>query len=273
MSQIEDVEAIHGYLLNQPTKTKNAETVRVQTLEWYERGGFWDRNMSTDWYNDLRTRRNQFNLANAVSPAEKAKIEQVLATGITTEEMQGKARPAINVKTGVVGKPASNLSAGGQPTLTRVLKKGLSGNDVKVWQSFLSLTPPTGYFDALTDSKTRKFQSSKKLTADGAVGKNTWNAAFPIAKEATIPIGAKESDFTPPPAVSPVASGLPKKPASRTARSASVDAPPATKPPFIPPMIKAGINPAGWSMPAKVLGAAAGIALAGGALMKHHGHK
>ena len=59
--------------------------------------------------------------------------------------------------------------------LTRVLKKGCKGNDVKELQKKVG-TKVDGIFGNNTKSAVKKFQKSKKLAQDGIVGKNTAHA-------------------------------------------------------------------------------------------------
>ncbi len=59
-----------------------------------------------------------------------------------------------------------------------VLKLGDSGNEVKWLQEKLTQLkvyngPVTGFFGNLTEASVKKFQTSKRLTADGIVGRNT----------------------------------------------------------------------------------------------------
>ena len=56
--------------------------------------------------------------------------------------------------------------------LTRVLKKGSKGNDVKQLQKKLKVSAD-GIFGNNTKNAVKKFQKSNRLTADGVVGKNT----------------------------------------------------------------------------------------------------
>lgn len=56
--------------------------------------------------------------------------------------------------------------------LTRVLKKGSKGNDVKELQKKLKVSAD-GIFGTNTKNAVKKFQKSNKLTQDGKVGKNT----------------------------------------------------------------------------------------------------
>jgi peptidoglycan hydrolase-like protein with peptidoglycan-binding domain len=184
-AQSDDMEAIHVYMKGQVPKTPESTAIRSQYLKWFDGLGFWDKNWSGSAYDEARTRRNQYNLKNAVTPAEKAQVQTVLAQGMTTEQMAGKSRPVINVKTGAVGSQVRNPTVPGiSPGLNRVLKLGVKpGDDVKQWQSFLGLTPPTGYFDSITDKKTRTYQTENGLKADGIVGAMTWAKAFPAVKK------------------------------------------------------------------------------------------
>lgn len=59
--------------------------------------------------------------------------------------------------------------------LTRLLKKGLKGNDVKELQKKIGTTAD-GIFGNNTFNAVKKFQKSKNLTADGIVGKNMAHA-------------------------------------------------------------------------------------------------
>lgn len=56
--------------------------------------------------------------------------------------------------------------------LTRVLRKGSKGNDVKELQKKLRVSAD-GIFGNNTKNAVKKFQKSNKLTQDGKVGKNT----------------------------------------------------------------------------------------------------
>lgn len=60
--------------------------------------------------------------------------------------------------------------------LTRLLKKGKVGEDVKVLQRTLGGLTVDGIFGDKTKNKVKAFQKSKKLYADGKVGKNTAHA-------------------------------------------------------------------------------------------------
>lgn len=57
--------------------------------------------------------------------------------------------------------------------LTRKLKKGCNGDDVKKLQKTLGGLTVDGKFQKKTDARVRAYQKSHKLVADGVVGKDT----------------------------------------------------------------------------------------------------
>lgn len=60
--------------------------------------------------------------------------------------------------------------------LTRLLKKGCKGSDVKELQKTLGGLTCDGIFGNKTLAKVKAFQKNNKITADGKVGKNTAHA-------------------------------------------------------------------------------------------------
>ena len=68
--------------------------------------------------------------------------------------------------------PANYNMLSDKYNLTRVLRKGSKGNDVKELQKKLKVTAD-GIFGNNTKNAVKKFQKSNRLTADGVVGKNT----------------------------------------------------------------------------------------------------
>ena len=60
--------------------------------------------------------------------------------------------------------------------LTRILKKGCEGNDVKELQATLRGLVVDGIFGEKTKTKVKEFQKLKGLTQDGIVGKQTAHA-------------------------------------------------------------------------------------------------
>ena len=57
------------------------------------------------------------------------------------------------------------------------IKRGSKGKAVKVWQIIVGTTPD-GSFGSGTESKTKNWQASHGLVADGIVGAKSWKAGF-----------------------------------------------------------------------------------------------
>ncbi len=233
MSQLEDAEAIKRYIDALVPKTTAAATLKAQFITWYNNASFRDKNMSNTWYDELRTRRNQVNIANAVTAADKKAVTQTLTTGLTQEQLEGKARPPIDPVSGRVGQQILKPTTTATPTnptgpgIARTLKLNVTGEDVKVWQNFLGLTPPTGRFDALTVTKTKAFQTSKGLVSDGIVGAKTIAAAFPkVATPFAEPARPASASVLSPSAVK----GAPKPAAAAAPKPAPAAAAPAPAP-------------------------------------------
>jgi peptidoglycan hydrolase-like protein with peptidoglycan-binding domain len=86
------------------------------------------------------------------------------------------------VCSGGSGAPLDGLLGG-----TRLLRRGMSGNDVSELQGFLNLQnheagPVDGVFGRLTDQAVRAFQRAQDLNADGVVGADTRAAVRRIAE-------------------------------------------------------------------------------------------
>lgn len=203
MSQIDDMEAINDYMKRTVAVNPEATGIKSNFLQWYANLGMWDKNFSGKIYDEARTRRNQFSRSNTTTQAELDHVEMVLATGQTTEEMQGGTRPPINIKTGAVGTQVKNPTApflpvagGGGEKLNRILKMGVApGEDVRSWQKFLGIASPTTNFGQMTDQKTRDFQRMKGIKVDGAVGPDTWGMAYPNkSPETEVIVTAKEKE-------------------------------------------------------------------------------
>jgi peptidoglycan hydrolase-like protein with peptidoglycan-binding domain len=253
MSQSEDMDAINKYMRTKPIEPGNAEAFQIKDsfIRWWDNLGWYDKSFSAGTYDEARTRRNQFNIANAKPGPDREHVRNVIATGIETEEMQGKPRPKVDAATGRVGtqvkKPTVQATPSTQPKpgspstltaqgsapvpFTRILRQGTTDGgkgDVKTWQTFLGIIPPTGNFGPLTVDKTKAFQRKVGLNPDGAVGELTWNKAFP--PKATVsptgnefapePIQPKAEELfaaTPKPATKPAAKPAPKPAAQSSA--------------------------------------------------------
>jgi hypothetical protein len=92
----------------------------------------------------------------------------------------------------------------------RVLRKGVSGEDVKQWELFLhghgfTFTKPRDEeFDAETEKLTKEFQKKNKLVADGIVGNATFGVAMQQGFEAVPFTGEPEAKFPDKPDFDPI---------------------------------------------------------------------
>ncbi len=192
MSQAEDMDAINSFFINAKAVTPEATMVKGAWSPWFSSLGMYDKYWNSDVYNEARSRRNQFNLANTKTEAEKAKVVEVMTTGMTTEEMVGKPKPKIDPKTGTVGATAikkmekSLAQATTYPTIRQGNKAAAGttlGDAIITWQKFLGLKPD-GNFGPGTQTATVAWQKSHALTTDGVVGAKTWASAFQAAPAA-----------------------------------------------------------------------------------------
>ncbi len=93
--QGDDLETINQYIMYTPLKTKAAEAARDKWVVWYDGLNWVERNAGTATFDRARNLRNEFNLANASTSEEKTQVENVLKTGITSEEAEGGTRRAL----------------------------------------------------------------------------------------------------------------------------------------------------------------------------------
>lgn len=111
---------------------------------------------------------------------------KTLAAAIAHVLPAAAAKPAAVPAPAAAAKPAAAPApAATVPTAPRALKRGLSGDDVKAWQTFLrsqgsaySVVTADGQFGAQTEESTKGWQRSKGLAVDGVVGPETLRAAL-----------------------------------------------------------------------------------------------
>lgn len=92
--QADNIDAITTYMTSVATQVKTAAARAKQDeyKAWIDTVGWYNKNYDRPTYDHARNLRNEFNLANATTAAEKQAVQQVLTTGLTTEEMQGEGR-------------------------------------------------------------------------------------------------------------------------------------------------------------------------------------
>lgn len=87
----------------------------------------------------------------------------------------------------------------------RILRKGMTGDDVSAWQNFIrgllpdSLIIVNGIFDDLTEKETIRFQKMNGLWADGIIGPNTTGAALKLGYNIMIDTSEDENGANWPP--------------------------------------------------------------------------
>ncbi len=89
--QAEDIDAVALYMAQTPAKTPSARQLQDQFKVWLDGVSWWNKRYDRPTYDRARNLRNDFNLANATTPAGRAAAEQVAKTGLTTEQTTGGA--------------------------------------------------------------------------------------------------------------------------------------------------------------------------------------
>ena len=149
-------------------------------VEWAKKKGYWNTNHTKanagdlviyNWYPD---KKNHYSHVGIVENSKSSGIKSI--EGNTTNSLGKKNCVAEKNRgkkyvAGVVLLPYVE-----QYNLTRLLKKGCKGNDVKELQKTLGGISVDGIFGDKTKKAVEKFQKSKKLSVDGKVGKNTAHA-------------------------------------------------------------------------------------------------
>lgn len=185
------IEAVNDYFLKTAAKNPAAEHLKQQFFKWYT--GLNALTSRTDSaYMEAANRRNAFNIANAESPAELAKVKEVIQTGFSTSS----ARPELANKKDAQGNfpnaPGRTVASAGKGSVLSgarpTIKQGASGDSVKEWQKILAVTVD-GKFGPQTTAKTKEWQKARGLKADGIVGSASWSAALggkPMSDEAAL---------------------------------------------------------------------------------------
>lgn len=83
--------------------------------------------------------------------------------------------PCTGTGSGVASTGTSNKNEEDYDMMT--IKRGSKGKAVKIWQIIVGTTPD-GSFGSGTESKTKNWQASHGLVADGIVGAKSWKAGF-----------------------------------------------------------------------------------------------
>jgi hypothetical protein len=87
-----DLEAINVYMGSARAVTPAAVKLQDEWIKWFDNLSWYEKNMDSDIYDKVRNKRNAFNAANAVTEKQKEDAKEIAQRGMSTEEMQGKAR-------------------------------------------------------------------------------------------------------------------------------------------------------------------------------------
>ncbi len=88
--QSDNLDAIDRYIKTTPIKTPAASKLRDAWIKYYDATGWYDRNWYSPLYDWARNRKHEFNLANAVTEADKAAAVLQAKKGLSTEELKGE---------------------------------------------------------------------------------------------------------------------------------------------------------------------------------------
>lgn len=102
MSKFDDLEAIDRYITSQPVNTAAAARIKDEWIGWHDNVSTW-LGVSQEDYDHARNLRNQFNLANAITPEAQTAARNTIKTGMTTEEMAGGTDRRLS--NGMYGEP------------------------------------------------------------------------------------------------------------------------------------------------------------------------
>lgn len=93
MDDAANIKAINTYIMTQPIHTSKAGEIRNKWLKWHDNLSYLEKTFtSQETYDVARNIRNEFNTANAITPAQKAAVEAVKQTGLTSEELRGETK-------------------------------------------------------------------------------------------------------------------------------------------------------------------------------------
>jgi hypothetical protein len=102
-----NMAALVVYFNRTEPHTPAAAKVKNDFAGWNSNLGWWAMNMDSNvTWNQARNFKLQFDRANAITPAQQALVEQVAATGMTSEQMQGLPDQA-KTSTGLYAAPST----------------------------------------------------------------------------------------------------------------------------------------------------------------------
>jgi len=145
-------------------------------VKWAKTKGYWTTDFKKssegdlviyNWYPSKKDHYSHVGIVKKVKSSGITSIEGNTTSGGKSNYVAEKSR-AKKYIAGVVLLPYTE-----QYNLTRLLKKGCKGDDVKQLQRTLGGLNVDGIFGDKTKDAVKKFQKENKIKVDGVVGKNT----------------------------------------------------------------------------------------------------
>ena len=151
----QDMEAINTYIMTSKINSKAADAVKNKWITWWEdnkRDWTW---YDTEEFDTARNFRHDFDVANAITSAQKQAVTNKYTSGVTSEEARGETKRATSEGVYIVPEPPL-ISDGTKVGIVAVLILGALGWVAKVAYIDPILTPVTM---ALGKAKTKKILS------------------------------------------------------------------------------------------------------------------
>jgi hypothetical protein len=104
MSGIDDMQAVNVYFTTQPINTPEAAKLKDAWRMWYDSLGYFALR-SDQTYDEARNRKYAFNLANALTPDQKADVKEQQQHGLSSEELKGEPDRRLSDGTYAVPPP------------------------------------------------------------------------------------------------------------------------------------------------------------------------
>ena len=149
-------------------------------VSWAKSKGYWNTDWKKagagdlviyNWHPDVKNNYSHVGIVKTTKTSSIVSIEGNTTSGAKNNCVAEKDRSKTYIA-GVVLLPYKTSKY----NLTRLLKKGCKGSDVKELQKTLGSLSVDGIFGDKTKAKVKSFQKSKKLTQDGIVGEKTAHA-------------------------------------------------------------------------------------------------
>jgi hypothetical protein len=83
----DDMDAIKAYFVRTNAVTSEATKIKNEFTKWFD-GLWWFEKTSQASFDLARNQRNRFNLANAITPEEKQKVQTVIESGLSEEQLK-----------------------------------------------------------------------------------------------------------------------------------------------------------------------------------------